>query len=191
MDDQVAQLSNEDLLTAEVARLRSEVAQLKERVAELDELAHRDSLIALPNRRGFMQRLEAVVERVRRYRDCAAMLFVDLDGLKLINDSFGHEAGDQALIHVAKLLVGGVRHGDCVARIGGDEFAVLLERADERSATETATRLDNVIASCEFAHDGEGLPLSVAIGVAMIGPEDDALSVMKRADGEMYKRKAA
>jgi diguanylate cyclase (GGDEF)-like protein len=191
MHDQVAQLSQEDRLNAEVGRLRAEVARLEGRVAELDELAHRDSLVALPNRRGFMRRLEGVVERVKRYNDGAAMLFIDLDGLKLINDSFGHKAGDEALIHVAELLTGGVRHGDCVARIGGDEFAVLLERADERSAYETANRLDNVIAGCEFAHDGEGLPLSVAIGVAMIGADDDAESVMKRADGEMYKRKAA
>ncbi len=191
MDDEVSQLSVADGLYAEVQHLRSEVSRLEARVAELDELAHRDSLVALPNRRGFIRRLDLVVERVQRHGESAAMLFVDLNGLKLINDCFGHTAGDAALIHVAELLVSGLRHSDLVARIGGDEFAVLLERTTESSAFETAARLNDVIADGTFALDGEGLPLSVAIGVAMIGPDDDVHSVMARADGEMYKRKAA
>ena len=93
------------------------------------------------------------------------MLFVDLDGLKMINDTFGHQAGDEALIQVAELLVGGVRRSDVVARIGGDEFGILLDHADEASAHETAARLVDLIADCEFMHDGDALPLSVAIGV--------------------------
>ena len=102
------------------------------------------------------------------------MLFVDVDGLKMINDTFGHKAGDEALIQVADLLVGGVRRSDVVARIGGDEFGILLEHADEANAHETAARLIDLIADCEFMHDGDALPLSVAIGVAMIDAGDDA-----------------
>ena len=119
------------------------------------------------------------------------MLFVDLDGLKMINDTFGHKAGDQALIQVAGLLTGGVRRSDLVARIGGDEFGILLAHSDEANAHETAFRLDDLIAGSEFMHDGGGLPLSVAIGVAMIGAEDTPDDVMARADEEMYRRKAA
>ena len=78
-----------------------------------------------------MRELERLIDRVSRYGEQAAMLFVDLDGLKMINDSFGHRAGDEALIQVAGLLVGGVRKSDVVARIGGDEFGILLEHADE------------------------------------------------------------
>ena len=78
-----------------------------------------------------------------------------------------------------------------MARIGGDEFAILLDQATEASAEETASRLVDTIAGCDFMHDGDALPLSVAIGVAMIGPDDDAESAMGRADQEMYKRKAA
>jgi diguanylate cyclase (GGDEF)-like protein len=191
MTDQLAEPSSSELLMAEIRRLRGEVARLEARVEQLDELAHRDSLVALPNRRGFMRQLDRVIDRAQRYGDSAAMLFVDLDGLKTINDSFGHKAGDEALIQVAELLIGGVRRGDCVARIGGDEFGILLERADEASAQETAARLADLIADCEFFHDGDALPLSVAIGFAMIGSTDDAESVMARADAEMYKRKAA
>ena len=95
----------------------------------------------MPNRRGFLRQLEAAIDRVSRYDDSAAMLFVDIDGLKMINDTFGHQAGDEALIQVAEMLVEGVRRSDCVARLGGDEFGILLERADEASALETADRL--------------------------------------------------
>ena len=190
-DDRLSQVQDTESLLAEIVRLRGEVATLQERVERLDELAHQDSLIELPNRRGFMRRLEEAIARVRRYDGSAAMLFVDLDGLKLINDSFGHKAGDEALRQVSRLLVGGVRRNDCVARIGGDEFAILLEQADESSAHDTASRLADAISGCDFIHDGDALPLSVAIGVAMVGPDDDAAIVMERADEEMYKRKAA
>ena len=135
-----------DLLIDEIRRLRGQVAQLEARVEQLDELAHQDTLINLPNRRGFMRALERFVDRARRYGEGGAMLFVDLDGLKLINDSFGHKAGDEALIQVAELLVGGVRRSDVVARIGGDEFGILLAHATEDSAQETAARLIYVIA---------------------------------------------
>jgi diguanylate cyclase (GGDEF)-like protein len=138
-----------------------------------------------------MRELERLISRVDRYGIGAAMLFVDVDGLKMINDTFGHRAGDESLIEVANLLSKGVRHSDVVARIGGDEFGVLLESADEQSAQETAARLIDQISSCEFKHDGETLPLSVAIGVGMIDALDTAEAVMDRADEAMYRRKAA
>jgi diguanylate cyclase (GGDEF)-like protein len=191
MADNLVNISTPEALAGEVARLRAEIARLQETVDRLDQLAHLDSLIDLPNRRGFMRHLDALIARVKRYGDDAAMLFVDIDGLKLINDSFGHKAGDEALIRVSQMLVSGVRHGDCVARLGGDEFGILLEHADEAVAKETAARLVERIAASDFSHDGAPLPLSVAIGVGMIGPDDDSQSVMARADEAMYVKKAA
>jgi diguanylate cyclase (GGDEF)-like protein len=138
-----------------------------------------------------MRELERLIARVDRYGIKAAMLFVDLDGLKIINDTFGHRTGDEALIQVAGLLAKGVRHSDVVARIGGDEFGVLLESSDEHAAQETAARLIEQISACEFLHDGEALPLSVAIGVGMIDSLDTPNAVMERADEAMYRRKAA
>lgn len=178
-------------MLAEISKLRGEVARLRKRVEELDELAHQDSLIALPNRRGFLRELDRLIARVQRYQVPAAMLFVDLDGLKMINDSFGHQAGDEALIEVANLLERGVRRSDVVARIGGDEFGILLENADEPRARDTARRLTDLIGESGFNHDGDSLPLSVAIGVTMIGEGDSAADVMARADEEMYRAKAA
>jgi diguanylate cyclase (GGDEF)-like protein len=174
----------------EIEQLRAQVAALEARVEQLDALAHQDALIELPNRRGFMRQLDAFIGRVSRYGENAALLFVDLDGLKMINDSFGHPAGDGALIRVADLLMSGVRQGDCVARIGGDEFAILLAHADEKSAHETAQRLVDRIAGHEFRHEGATLPLSVAIGVTCIEPDDSAQSVMARADAAMYAKKS-
>jgi diguanylate cyclase (GGDEF)-like protein len=191
MADQLTDVSDAESLVAEIVRLRGQVAQLNERVEQLDRLAHQDTLIDLPNRRGFMRALERLIDRAQRYGHGAAMLFVDLDGLKMINDTFGHRAGDEALIQVAQLLSGGVRRSDVVARIGGDEFGILLESADEENAHETANRLVDLICDCEFSHEGVSLPLSVAIGVGMIDGEDSADDVMARADEEMYRRKAA
>src|SRR3954469_23042840 len=194
MSDQltdVVDVDDRDRLIEEISLLRGKVARLQERVEQLDQLAHQDSLINLPNRRGFMRELERLISRVDRYGINAAMLFVDLDGLKMINDTFGHRAGDGALIQVANLLAKGVRHSDTVARIGGDEFGILLEASDENDAHETATRLVDQICSCEFVHDGDGVPLSVGIGVGMIDALDTAEVVMERADEPMYRRKAA
>ena len=191
MSDHVTDITDGARLLDELRQLRARVAELQQRVDQLDALAHQDVLMELPNRRGFMRDLELLVERTARYGGSAAMLFVDLDGLKMINDTFGHRAGDQALIQVAALLSSGVRRGDVVGRLGGDEFGILLEQAGEASALETAARLGDLIAECEFCHDGDVLPLSVAIGVAMIDGASNPAEVMAEADQEMYRRKAA
>jgi diguanylate cyclase (GGDEF)-like protein len=191
MAEQLAERASTEDLVSEVARLRDEIDRLQGMVQRLDELAHLDALVELPNRRGFMRQLDRIVGRVQRYGDSAAMLFVDIDGLKRINDRYGHPAGDQALIRVAELLVGGVRSADCVARLGGDEFGILLDRADEVAAMETASRLVDRIADCGFKHGGSALPLSVAIGIGMIGPNDSAESIIARADEAMYLKKDA
>lgn len=191
MSDQLTDDADVDRLVEEISRLRAQVAQLQVRVEQLDHLAHQDSLIDLPNRRGFLRELERLIARVSRYDAKGAMLYVDVDGLKIINDGCGHLAGDQALIQIANLLACGVRKSDVVARIGGDEFGILLENADDTVAHETAGRLIDTIAACDFMHDGDSLPLSVAIGVGLIGGNDTIEDVMARADEAMYRRKAA
>src|SRR5438105_8607299 len=137
MSDQAVDVIDVDdrgRLIEEISLLRGKVARLQERVEQLDQLAHMDALINLPNGRGFMRELERLISRVDRYGIHAAMLFVDVDGLKIINDTFGHRAGDESLIQVASLLSKGVRHSDVVARIGGDEFGILLESSDDDAA---------------------------------------------------------
>jgi diguanylate cyclase (GGDEF)-like protein len=191
MSDQLTDVSDVDQLIAEISALRGKVAQLQERVEQLDLLAHEDSLVGLPNRRGFIRALERLIDRMERYDEQGAVLFVDLDGLKAINDTFGHQAGDEALIQVSRLLLGGVRKSDLVARIGGDEFAILLGHSGEDSAREAAARLIDTIAASEFTHCGQSLPLSVAIGAAAVHADDTPEAALARADEEMYRRKAA
>lgn len=192
MDDVRERLGEDPAaLRAEIARLRATVARLERQVGELDRLAHHDPLVPLPNRRGFERQLAGLIDRAERYGDGGALLFIDVDNLKVVNDSFGHEAGDAALIHVAELLVGGIRQSDAVARFGGDEFAVLLERVDLPQATETANRLTDLIAGSSFSFDGQDIPLSAAIGIAEICAGDTPEMLIARADRAMYEQKAA
>jgi diguanylate cyclase (GGDEF)-like protein len=191
MADGPLTLSDAEVLIAEINRLRAQITSLEQRVSQLDHLAHHDPLVELPNRRGFLVALEGLIARVDRYSDEAAMLFVDVDGLKLINDKFGHAAGDQALVQIAKMLVSSVRRSDYVARLGGDEFGILLERIDERGAWEMALRIVETVVGSEVCIDGCCLPLSVAVGVGQINADDDPQAVIARADKEMYRVKAA
>jgi diguanylate cyclase (GGDEF)-like protein len=149
-----------------------------------------DPLVNLPNRRSLLASLELTIARVERYGHPAAMLFVDVDGLKSINDKFGHKAGDEALIEVSQLIVASIRNADTVARIGGDEFGILLEQFDEQSAWQMALRMVENVVGSQFCVNGSCLPLSVAVGVGMIMPGDDPQSVIDRADKEMYRVKA-
>lgn len=190
-DDRLVSLVDAEALIKEIDRLKAETARLKATVAELDHLAHHDALVNLPNRRNFSLRLQEVIARVERYGDCAAVLFVDVDGLKTINDRLGHEAGDAALIQVAQVLAASSRACDCVARLGGDEFALLLERVDELGAWHIGLRIVETIVGLNFSINGHRLRLSVAVGAAAIEPGDDPRSVLDRADKAMYRVKAA
>ena len=179
------------LLLDEIAQLKEQVALLEEQVRELDRLAHIDPLVPLFNRRGMLRELETMIAQHERHDTPAAVLFLDLDGLKMLNDCYGHEGGDAALIHVAEQLLAGVRTEDCVARLGGDEFCILLDRADEASAIETARRLVNLVAGDDFLFNGQPMPLSVAIGMTQVERGDTPAAVLARADQAMYRVKVA
>lgn len=178
-------------LLEEIAQLKADVARLEQQVGELDRLAHLDAMVPIANRRGMLRELETMIARHERYGSPCAALFVDLDGLKLLNDCYGHEGGDAALLHVAEHLQRGVRSTDCVARIGGDEFCILLDHADESQAIETAKRLANLVAGDDFLFEGQPVPLSVAIGMTMVERGDTPSAVLARADHAMYRVKVA
>src|SRR5687768_11355548 len=190
MEPRVVTVDPEALL-GEVSRLRGEVARLEARVEELDRLANMDSLVPVANRRGLIAQLDMMIARFERHGTPAALLFVDVDGLKALNDAFGHAAGDAALIHLTEMMVASVRQTDMVARIGGDEFVILLDHADEGSACDTAARLADRVAGCEFCFEGKCLPLSIAIGFTHLQAGDSAIAVLDRADEAMYREKDA
>lgn len=177
-------------LLQEIGLLRGALGRCAFRIAELERLANLDPLVDLPNRRNFLGRLETSIGEVHGHGVEAAVLFLDVDGLKTINDTFGHDAGDKALVEVARLLVASVRKDDVVARLAGDEFAILLERTDELKAWRMALRVVETVDDCRFCVDEVCVTLSVAVGVAMIKRGDTAKAVLSRADKEMYRIKA-
>lgn len=176
-------------LADENALLRASLMQMRERVEELEELADTDTLVPLPNRRRFLRELERVVSNVTRHGTPAAVLYLDLDSLKAINDKHGHFAGDAALIHVARMLAGLVRSSDIAARIGGDEFALILDHLDHNSAIETSERLGRYIADNPLDLGAATVRLDVSIGITGILPGDSVADVMQRADRNMYVAK--
>ena len=156
---------------------------------DLHHQATHDPLTGLPNRTVFMERLEHAVARARRRETPVSVLFLDLDGFKTINDSMGHEAGDETLIATSQILVGALRSEDTVSRLGGDEFAILLEE-DVDGATRTVERLSNAF--------GEGWPTAsrgtrtdISIGAATRQGDEGPDDVLRRADAAMYVAKNA
>jgi diguanylate cyclase (GGDEF)-like protein len=179
-----------EALMRQVKDLREEAERLRIRICELEGLAGTDDLTGLPNRRSFLKSLEKLIDRVSRYDESAGLIFVDVDGLKRINDLCGHPCGDAALIHIARLLVEAIRSSDCVGRLAGDEFGILVEKTDELGAWQSALRVVELVTGSEFAVEGRPLRLSVAVGVAMIKPYDNPTEVIARADEQMYRIKA-
>lgn len=176
-------------LEEEVIALRKEVRLLQLANAELERLVVRDTLTPLYNRRHFMNCLTERLSRLERYGTAAALLFIDLDGLKQINDTFGHAAGDYALLHMARLLAGAVRSTDIAARIGGDEFALLLDGLSECAATEKAAQLSLLICETECRFGEDVLPLSASFGCTALRADDSDFAAIARADLAMYAAK--
>lgn len=170
--------------------LAAALNEMRGRIEELERLVETDTLTPLPNRRRFVREIERVIQQRGRYGTNATVMFVDLDGLKLINDNHGHQAGDAALIHVADILQARVRACDIVARIGGDEFGLLVEHMDVEAAREKAESLIAAVATTPFEAGGLPLSLSISIGLAELNDDDDAETLVARADEAMYALRA-
>jgi diguanylate cyclase (GGDEF)-like protein len=176
-------------LVEEVASLRQELAATQRRLSELERLADEDSLAPIRNRRAFLRDLARTIGHVERYGTPFSLLYFDVNGLKAINDRFGHAAGDAALIHVADVLTANTRSSDIVGRLGGDEFAVLLALVDERTARDKARRLAGAIAGADFRWQGLPIAMSVAYGAYPLIPREDAQVALAAADRAMYRQK--
>lgn len=175
-----------DMQTQIIAHL----SELNESRKALDHLARHDTLTGLPNRMMFIDRLEHAIANSRRSGKQLAVLFVDLDRFKEINDTFGHAVGDSVLINVAILLKSSVREVDTVARLGGDEFVILLDTIDDPRHINTIVRKLHDLFQSAMQIDGRDLQVYASIG-AGIFPRDgkDADEVMQYADQAMYNSK--
>jgi diguanylate cyclase (GGDEF)-like protein len=163
------------------------VAEYRRVEAQLLHLAVTDPLTGLSNYRKFIDVLDGEIRRADRTDRPFAILFVDVDKLKLINDNLGHIAGNQALCRVANALRGSCRSIDTVARFGGDEFAMILPEAEEKAAHIVAERIAN-----RLVHDRDGPTITVSVGVAVYPTNGNRKeSLMNAADSDLYKAKAA
>jgi diguanylate cyclase (GGDEF)-like protein/PAS domain S-box-containing protein len=170
----------------------SDITAIKRSQAELERLAHRDALTGLPNRLLFRSRLEHAMLRADRNRGMIAVLFVDLDGFKHINDSFGHTAGDRVLHEVASRFGKSVRREDTVARLGGDEFTVLVEDLrDETGASALAGKLIQAMTAPILLEQQEVF-VTVSVGIAIYPRDGDSIeALLGNADAAMYRAKQA
>lgn len=186
MDDEFPSVTS---LLAENERLKRELAIARARVGELEARADIDPLLDILNRRGFERELKRALSHVKRYGTQAALMFVDLDGFKAINDRYGHGAGDLLLKAVARELIGHVRASDIVGRIGGDEFGVLLWRLEGPQATAKARQLEAMIAQVGIPHGKARIEVAASIGVAPLVEDASPADIIAAADQAMYARK--
>lgn len=175
------------LQAADDARHRLE--RQEKRIRQLVDLSVTDELTGLRNRRGFHTELHRALARSRRNGETGVLVLCDLDRFKAINDTYGHPAGDAALLLIAGLLRKQVRESDAVARLGGDEFAILLTDAHPESIgariAEMKTALSGLVLACGHAR----VPISTSLGHAAYGPNSKAETLIAMADKALYRAK--
>lgn len=176
-------------LRARCDALEKENARLKDQLREMEDRAHHDVLTGLANRRFFIEGLKLRIMRCQRYGDRTALLFLDVDDLKHVNDHHGHQAGDLVLTKLAEILKRNIRASDMVARIGGDEFAILLDNMGSKIVERKVASLMALIEEAKIEFGQHRISLSAAIGHCLIEPDDNVDDLMSRADAAMYREK--
>lgn len=186
----IAGAPSKDTSKSTIRGLRTKLTQALRRVAELEAAADTDFLLDIPNRRGFERELQRAIAYMKRYRASGALIVLDVDRLKPINDCFGHAAGDEVLKAIAATLTRQIRASDVVGRLGGDEFALLLWNLSETDAKAKAFVFEQAIDQLSFVFRGKQVTAGASAGVALLGAQSDAARALEEADAAMYVRKA-
>jgi diguanylate cyclase (GGDEF)-like protein len=176
-------------LMAEVERLRGENADLRAQLDEAARAADQDTLVPVFNRRAFVRIVARFISLASRYGTPSSLIFIDLDGFKRVNDEHGHAAGDAVLRHIADVLLRQVRNTDVVARIGGDEFAVVLSHVTLAQAEKKAAALERALRERPLVYNGHSLAQGFSFGVYELKPGESADAALAQADAAMYARK--
>jgi diguanylate cyclase (GGDEF)-like protein len=179
-----------DEAKAEIRRLKTQLARATQRIEELQAAAETDFLLGISNRRGFERELARAISYIQRYHAGGALIVLDVDRLKPINDQFGHAAGDEVLKAIVGVLSRQIRSSDVIGRLGGDEFALLLWNLSETDAHAKAAALEADIDRLSFAFAGNTVGTGVSAGVTVLGPHSEATRALAEADRAMYVRKA-
>ena len=173
-----------------IRRLRGQLARALARIDELQAHADTDFLLDIPNRRGFERELNRSIAYIKRYHASGALIVLDVDRLKPINDAFGHAAGDQVLKAIVDALSQQIRSSDVIGRLGGDEFALLLWNLSEIDARAKAASLEQAVDRLSFTFGGRAVAAGASAGVAILGPHAESGRALEEADSAMYLRKA-
>jgi diguanylate cyclase (GGDEF)-like protein len=176
-------------LMNEVDSLRRELTQTRARLELVEKTADQDGMLPLLNRRAFVRELARYIAFAGRYNTPASLIYFDLNHLKKTNDSYGHAAGDAVLSHFADVLLAHTRDSDCVGRLGGDEFGVLLSHANQEQALKKADVLATALKASPTSWNGQAIPTTFAYGAFDLKSGDNPDTAMARADQAMYAQK--
>lgn len=176
--------------TKDITRQKVTETNLKNSVSKLHKLALTDELTQLANRRCFVDSVESELSRCRRDCGFVTMLVIDLDFFKIVNDSYGHLAGDTALVHIADILKRAIRQYDIVGRIGGEEFAIFLGSTDVDTALTIAERIRSMIASTPLIFEGQKIVLTTSIGMTSRSCKASFEQLYTEADEALYLSKS-
>jgi diguanylate cyclase (GGDEF)-like protein len=174
-------------LLEELTRLRSELDESQARLAELERLVDEDPLLPILNRRAFVREVGRAVAVSARHGTPSCLVYIDVDGLKTVNDAYGHTAGDVLLRHVSETFARRVRASDFVGRLGGDEFGLLLTHVGRERAEIKAAEIARHLADTPLVYDGHVLPVGISYGIHALSGRESAAEVLDRADQEMYQ----
>jgi len=188
-----AQRSRDELMTmrTRVEEAEQEVARLTAELAQTSEMVRHDALTGVLNRKGMDEAMAREVGRARRRDTPLCVALLDIDNFKRINDTYGHETGDQALVHLAQVVKTTLRPQDTLARFGGEEFVIILTDTGLDDGIQAMVRVQRELTRKFFLHKNEKLLITFSCGVAELGTEEDPAEAIRRADQAMYLAKRA
>lgn len=190
LDLSVLPLKNDQGVVSHFVAIERDVTQQKNIESRLEVLSRTDALTGLLNRRSFDEILESELSQFKRTGDVYSLLMLDIDHFKLINDNYGHPTGDDAIQAIAKSCKSNLRLHDKIARVGGEEFCVLLPNTDKRTAFAIAEKLRAVVANTSLVAITGNFSMTVSIGVSEVDVSDiDYMSIFRRADDSLYDAK--
>jgi diguanylate cyclase len=185
--------SQADIITAkqEVQEAEARIHELESKLEQMSELVREDQLTGSLNRRGLDDAYEREIARAQRRKTSLCIALLDLDDFKRLNDTYGHSAGDDALIHLVRVIKETLRTMDVVARFGGEEFLIMLPDTPLDEAVQTVTRVQRELTKRIFMYDNQKLLITFSAGVALRRDDEDQSDLIKRADEALYKAKRA
>ena len=179
----------ESIVEQRTEALITRTEELEEAKTELEHLAYTDSLTSVANRLAFFKQAEREIKRARRLSYDIGIMMLDLDYFKKINDTYGHEAGDEVLIKAAEALKNCLRENDCIGRIGGEEFAIIVSGAEKSGMHNLASRLRKSIQTLKFSFLGNEQNVTISIGYTVVNVGESFKVSLKRADKHLYSAK--